>query len=149
MKSSVALVTELIEPTVVALGLELWGIEHRQQGKYSLLRIYVEHKQGVTIEDCEKVSRQVSALLDVEDPIIGEYTLEVSSPGLARPLFTSEQFKQFAGSKVDLRLQNPVAGRRKFKANIIKVDGDNIRLQVDGTEYDLQHSDIEKANIVY
>ena len=149
MKSSVTLVTELIEPTVKALGLELWGIDLSQQGKYSLLRIYIEREQGVMIEDCEKVSRQVSALLDVEDPIAGEYTLEVSSPGLDRPLFSANQFEQFAGSKVNLRLRNPLEGRRKFRGSIVKVEGDNICLQVDDTEYDLVHSDIEKANIVF
>ena len=149
VKSSVALVKELIEPTVKALGLELWGIELSQQGKYSLLRIYIEREQGVLIEDCEKVSRQVSALLDVEDPIAGEYTLEVSSPGLDRPLFSANQFEQFAGSKVNLRLHNPLEGRRKFRGSIVKVEGESICLQVDGTEYEVVHSDIEKANIVF
>lgn len=149
VKSSVALVSDLIEPTVAALGLELWGIELIQQGKFSLLRIYIEREEGVTIEDCEKLSRQASALLDVEDPIAGEYTLEVSSPGLDRPLFTAEQFNQFVGSEVNLRLRSPMQGRRKFKGTIVKVTGDNICLSVDGAEFDLAQSDIEKANIVY
>lgn len=148
MKSSVALVTELIEPTVVALGLELWGIEHIQRGRYPLLRIYIERAGGVTIEDCEKVSRQVSAVLDVEDPISGEYTLEVSSPGIDRPLFSSEQFEKFAGSEVKVYMRHPVDGRRRFKGNIVKVQGDNICLQVDETEFDLPHADMEKAHIV-
>ena len=78
MKNSEKLIAELIAPTVEALELELWGIEHAQQGKYSVLRIFIESERGITIEDCEKVSRQVSAILDVEDPISGEYTLEVS-----------------------------------------------------------------------
>ena len=82
MKTSVELVSSLVGPTISALGLELWGIEHLSQGKYSLIRIYIERETGVSIEDCEKVSRQVSALLDVEEPISGEFTLEVSSPGL-------------------------------------------------------------------
>lgn len=149
VKSSVALVSELIEPTVAALGLELWGIELIQQGKFSLLRIYIEREEGVAIEDCEKLSRQASALLDVEDPIAGEYTLEVSSPGLERPLFTAEQYAQFVGSEVSLRLRTPLQGRRKFKGTIVKVTGDNISLLVDDAEIDLAQSDIEKANIVY
>jgi len=149
VKSSVALVAEMIEPTIAALGLELWGIELNQQGRYSLLRIYIESAAGITIEDCEKVSRQASAQLDVEDPISSEYTLEVSSPGLDRPLFTAVQFEQFAGSDVNVRLRNPLDGRRKIKGNIVKVEGDNICLQVDGVEYELFHSDIEKANIVF
>mgnify|MGYP003989985617 CR=1 FL=1 len=149
MKSSIARVTELIEPTVTALKLELWGIEHIQQGRYSLLRIYIESDEGIAIEDCEKVSRQVSAIFDVEDPISGEYTLEVSSPGLDRPLFTANQFEQYAGNEVSLRMRNPVEGRRKFRGLITSVNEGVIALQVDGSSYDLQHADVEKANIVF
>ena len=149
MNSSVALVTELIDTTIQALGLELWGVELLQQGKYSLLRIYIEREEGVTIEDCEKVSRQVSALMDVEDPIAGEYTLEVSSPGMDRPLFTVEQYSQYVGSEVDLKLRRPLDGRRKFKGQILKVSGDVVGLSVEGSEYDLEFSDIEKASIVF
>lgn len=149
MKSSVALVTELIEPTVTAFGLQLWGIEHIQQGKYSLLRIYIEREEGFTIEDCEQVSRQVSAILDVEEPISGEYTLEVSSPGLDRPLFTAQQFELFTGSEVSVRMRTPVDGRRKFKGLITGVNKNTIAIQVDGSGFDLEHGDIEKANIVF
>ncbi|MFP6826259.1 MAG: ribosome maturation factor RimP [Pseudohongiellaceae bacterium] len=149
VKSSVTLLTEMIEPTVEALGLELWGVEHIQQGRYSLLRIYIEREQGITIEDCANVSRQVGAVLDVEDPITSEYTLEVSSPGLDRPLFTARQFEQFVGSEVSLRLHSAVQGRRKFKGGIARVDGDSICLQVDGSDFELRHADIEKASIVY
>ena len=139
----------MIGTTVQALGLELWGVELLQQGRYSLLRVYIEREEGVTIEDCEKVSRQVSALLDVEDPIAGEYTLEVSSPGVDRPLFSVEQYAKYVGSEVNLKLRRAVDGRRKFKGQIIKVSGDIVGLLVEGTEYDLEHSDIEKASIVY
>ncbi len=149
MNSSEVLITELIGTTVQALGLELWGVELLQQGRYSLLRVYIEREEGVTIEDCEKVSRQVSALLDVEDPIAGEYTLEVSSPGVDRPLFSIEQYAQYVGSEVNLKLRQALDGRRKFKGQIIKVSGDIVGLLVEGTEYDLEHSDIEKASIVY
>ena len=129
--------------------MELWGVELLQQGRYSLLRVYIEREEGVTIEDCEKVSRQVSALLDVEDPIAGEYTLEVSSPGVDRPLFSVEQYAKYVGSEVNLKLRRAVDGRRKFKGQIIKVSGDIVGLLVEGTEYDLEYSDIEKASIVY
>jgi len=149
VNSSEVLITELIGTTVKALGLELWGVELLQQGRYSLLRVYIEREEGVTIEDCEKVSRQVSALLDVEDPIAGEYTLEVSSPGVDRPLFSVEQYAKYVGSEVNLKLRRAVDGRRKFKGQIIKVSGDIVGLLVEGTEYDLEHSEIEKASIVY
>ena len=149
MSSSVTLITELIDTTIQALGLDLWGVELLQQGKYSLLRIYIEHEEGVTIEDCEKVSRQISALMDVEDPIAGEYTLEVSSPGMDRPLFCIEHYSQYVGNEVDLKLRRPLDGRRKFKGQIIKVSGDIVGLLVEGSEYDLEFSDIEKASIVF
>ena len=149
MSSSVTLITELIDTTIQALGLDLWGVELLQQGKYSLLRIYIEREEGVTIEDCEKVSRQVSALMDVEDPIAGEYTLEVSSPGMDRPLFCIEHYSQYVGIEVDLKLRRPLDGRRKFKGQIINVSGDVVGLLVEGSEYDLEFSDIEKASIVF
>jgi ribosome maturation factor RimP len=149
VKNSEKLIAELIAPTVEALELELWGIEHAQQGKYSVLRIFIESERGITIEDCEKVSRQVSAILDVEDPISGEYTLEVSSPGLDRPLFKIEQFEQYKGNEIDVRLRAPLNGRRKFKGLIARVSDDKVCVQVDGVEYQLPHADIEKANIVY
>ncbi len=149
MKRSESAITELIEPTVLAMELQLWGIDLSQRGKYSILRIYIEREEGVTITDCEKVSRQVSAILDMEDPIAGEYTLEVSSPGLDRPLFTSEQFGRFIGSDVKVRLLHPVDGRRKLNGSIENVSGDEIVLSVDGEGFRLQHTDIEKANVVF
>lgn len=149
MSSGAKKVTELIEPTVEALGLDLWGVELLQQGKFTVLRIYIESGEGITIDDCEKVSRQVSAILDVEDPISGEYTLEVSSPGVDRPLFKVSQFEEFADSEVDIKMRSPLDGRRKFKGRITNIDGNAIRIDVDGTEFDLDHSDIEKASVVF
>lgn len=149
MKSSVEKVTQLIEPTVQALDLELWGVEHASQGKYSVLRIFIEREAGVTIDDCERVSRQVSAIFDVEDPIAGEYTLEVSSPGMDRLLFTPQQFQRYRGEEVSVRMRTPVDGRRKFKGTLTDVVDDIIHIQVDGSDFELPHGDIEKANIVY
>mgnify|MGYP001188012089 CR=1 FL=1 len=149
MKTSVELVTNLVGSTISALGLELWGIEHVAQGKFSLLRIYIEREEGVSIEDCEKVSRQVSALLDVEEPISGEFTLEVSSPGLDRPLFNAGQFEQFTGSEVRVRTSTPIDGRRKFKGLIEGVSGEVVSVQVEGKTFQLKQPDIEKANIVF
>lgn len=149
MKNSVAKVRDLIEPTVQALELELWGIEHASQGKFSVLRIFIESEAGITIEDCEKVSRQVSAILDVEDPIAGEYTLEVSSPGLDRPLFTLDQFAQFEGAEVNVRLRSPIEGRRKFKGVIAEVSDDSVSVLVDNQTVALPFAEIEKANVEY
>jgi ribosome maturation factor RimP len=150
VKNAAEQIAELIAPTVEALGLELWGIELQQQGKYSLLRIYIENREdGVGIEDCEKVSRQVSALLDVEDPISGEYTLEVSSPGMDRPLFTAEQFGLYVGETVNIRLRTAMQGRRKFKGVIERVNEGVVDLLVDGESVAIQLTDIDKANIDY
>jgi ribosome maturation factor RimP len=149
VKSSVEKVTQLIEPTVQALDLELWGVEHASQGKYSVLRIFIEREDGVTIDDCERVSRQVSAIFDVEEPIAGEYTLEVSSPGMDRLLFTPQQFQRYRGEEVSVRMRTPVDGRRKFKGTLTDVVDDIIHIQVDGSDFELPHGDIEKANIVY
>ena len=153
VKNAAEQIAELIAPTVEALGLELWGIELQQQGKYSLLRIYIENREdGVSIEDCEKVSRQVSALLDVEDPISGEYTREVSSPGMDRPLFTAEQFSLYIGETVSVRLRTALQGRRKFKGVIKSVVDTTIGLAVDtedGELVELAMQNIDKANIEF
>ena len=149
MKKSEQQIVELLEPTINALGLELWGVEHVSQGRHSVLRIYIESAEGISIEDCEQVSRQVSAILDVEDPIAGEYTLEVSSPGADRRLFTLEQFEQFTGNEVDVRLKTPLEGRRKFKGQLTGVTGQQISVQVDGNEFQCPIEAIERANIVF
>ena len=149
MKSIVNKVAQLVRPTVEALGLKLWGIEHTSQGKYSVLRIFIERDTGVTINDCEQVSRQVSAILDVEDPIAGEYTLEVSSPGTDRLLFTVEQFQQYCGEEVDIKMRCPIDGRRNFKGMLQDVVNRVVQIEVEGSSFELPHEQIEKANIVY
>ncbi len=149
MRKSEALIADLITPTVEALGLILWGIEHGKQGKYSLLRIYIDSEEGITIDDCERVSRQVSAILDVEDPITGEYTLEVSSPGVDRPLFTEQQFAAYLGEMVSVRTRGPIEGRRKFKGTIVEVSDGTVVLEIDGESYQLPHTEIEKASLVF
>ena len=148
MKTSVALVTDIVQPTVEALGLELWGVEHIQQGRYSVLRIFIDSEETVNLTDCERVSRQISALLDVEEPISGEYTLEVSSPGLERPLFKLDQFAQFIGDQVKIKMRGPLEGRRKFTGVIECVSEETVSLNVEGKTLKLEHTEIEKASIV-
>ena len=115
MSSKLEQLQAMLAPVIEALGYECWGIEYISQGRHSLLRVYIDHSNGILVEDCEKVSRQVSGILDVEDPIPGEYTLEVSSPGMDRPLFTLEQFNAFVGEQVKIRLRSPYEGRRNFQ----------------------------------
>jgi ribosome maturation factor RimP len=138
----------LLEPVVEAMECELWGLDYVQQGRQSVLRLYIEKEGGVLVEDCERVSRQVSATLDVEDPIPGEYTLEVSSPGMDRPLFTLEHFERYVGEKVAIRLRVAFEGRRKFSGLLKGVEDDEIVLEVDNEEYLLPFELVDKANVV-
>ncbi|PMR75948.1 ribosome maturation factor RimP [Billgrantia endophytica] len=138
----------LIEPVVTAMGFELWGIDFRSQGRHSQLVIYIDHADGVSVDHCADVSRQVSAVLDVEDPIAGEYRLEVSSPGMDRPLFTLDQFTRFAGHQVSLKLRVPFDGRRKFQGLLAGTEGDEVLLQLDGEEYCFPIESIDQARIV-
>ncbi|MDP2286754.1 MAG: ribosome maturation factor RimP [Pseudohongiella sp.] len=147
MVATIDNIAELFRPAVTALGLELWGVEHLVRGHSALLRIYIDGPDGISIDDCEKVSRQVSAILDVEDPIPGEYTLEVSSPGFDRPLFNFEQFGRFVGEVVNVRLRTPIDGRRKFKGVLEKAENGVIFMAVDGNVYDIPYQQVDKANI--
>ena len=142
--------TGLIRPAVEGLNYELVGIEHLPMGKHSVLRIYIDSAEGITVEDCSRVSHQVSGVLDVEEPIKGQYTLEISSPGVDRPLFSAEQFARFVGSKVRLRLYHPLEGKRKINGVIEQVDGEDITIRDSASEqhFQLQMDDIDKANII-
>ena len=140
-------ILELLEPTVEAMGFELWGLEYMSQGRHSLLRIYIDGENGITVDDCAAVSEQVSGVLDVEDPIHGEYTLEVSSPGMDRLLFKLEQYAGYIGEVVEIRLRSAYEGRRKFKGVLKGVEGEDVVVQVDDHEYLLPHSAIDRARI--
>lgn len=148
MSAAVSKLRELLQPVVEALDCELWGIEFQAGGKRKLLRIYIDSEDGIGVEDCERVSRQSSSVLDVEDIISGEYVLEVSSPGMDRPLYEMAQYEKFTGEDVSLRLRFPYEGRRNFKGRLVAVDGDEIVLVVADTEYLFPIEGIEKANVV-
>lgn len=140
---------DLLGPVVASLGCELWGLEYLPQGKHrAILRIFIDKPEGVGVEDCENVSRQSSSVLDVEDPISGEYVLEVSSPGMDRPLFKLEQFTLSIGEKASVRLRIAFDGRRNFKGLLKGVENDEVVLEADGEEYLLPFELIDKANII-
>lgn len=142
-------IAAMLAPTVSALGLELLGVEFAPTGNSALLRLYIDApERGVGIEDCEAVSREVSAQLDVEDPIASMYTLEVSSPGIDRPLFTPAQFARFTGEQAKLTLRVPVDGRRRFQARILGVEGDDVLLAHEAGDMRVAHANIEKAKLV-
>ena len=139
---------ELLKPVVEALNCELWGLELQSGGKRKLLRIYIDSEDGIGVEDCERVSRQSSSILDVEDAINGEYVLEVSSPGMDRPLYELAHYEKYKGEDISLRLRFPYEGRRNFKGRLVGIDGDEIVLVVADTEYLFPIEGIDKANVV-
>lgn len=140
--------TELLSPAVEALGFELLGIEFVRAGKHSTLRLYIDSPNGINVDDCADVSHQVSAVLDVEDPINTEYNLEVSSPGMDRPLFKSEHYMAIIGQEASVRLRVPMGNRRNFKGEVLAVDNGKVTIQVDGETFELVVSNIEKGNLV-
>lgn len=167
VSKKVETLTELLRPAVSACGFELWGIEFFQQGRRSVLRVYIDVPpgsapepvaaeagdgepglRGVTVEDCSQVSHQVSGVLDVEDPIAGEYVLEVSSPGWDRPLFTLAQYERFIGAEASLRLTAPIEGRRRFKGPLQGVTATEVKMLVDGVAVSIPFAAVDKANIV-
>lgn len=140
-------ITDMLQSTVVALGFELWGVEHIAQGKHSVVRVYIDSPAGVTVEDCATVSEQVSSILDVEDPITGEYTLEVSSPGLDRLLFKLAQYSGYIGETLELRLRSAFDGRRRFTGILNGIEGEDVVIQIDDHEFLLPYGAIEKARV--
>lgn len=139
---------KMIEAPILAMGYELVGIEYLSTQKPAVLRVYIDHEAGVTVDDCQSVSHQVSGILDVEDPIESEYLLEISSPGLDRPLFQKKDFVRFQGSNVKVRMRIPLNGRRNFKGHLDSVNGDILCVVVDDEVFNLNIDDIDKANLI-
>ncbi|EGT77857.1 ribosome maturation factor RimP [Haemophilus haemolyticus] len=139
---------EMLQGAVEDLGCELWGIECQRAGRFMTVRLFIDKEGGVTVDDCADVSRQVSAILDVEDPIADKYNLEVSSPGLDRPLFTLQQFERYIGQDIIVHLRIPVMERRKWQGKLERIENDMVILIVDGQEQVLVFGNIQKANVV-
>lgn len=139
---------EIITPVVEGLEYELVGIEYLPQGKHSLLRVYIDQPEGINLEDCEKVSRQVSAVMDVEDPLTNNYNLEISSPGLERPLFVEAHYIRFSGHPVFIRMSFPIDGRRKFEGVLQGVEDGEILLEIGEEQFRLPLAQVDKAHLV-
>jgi ribosome maturation factor RimP len=140
---------QLIQPVVEGLGYEFVGAEFLPQGKHSLLRVYIDKEEtGISVDDCERVSRQISSVFDVEDPIAGQYALEISSPGVDRPLFKVEDFARFVGEQVSLKLSVAQKGRKNFKGFVRGLENDVITLEVDGEMHQIIFDDIDQARLV-
>lgn len=141
--------TELLTPVIADLGLECLGVEYSPSHGNSLVRIYIDAPdRPVTVDDCEIVSRQVSATLDVHDPIQGRYTLEVSSPGIDRPLYTPAHFARFVGQAAKVEVNLPINGRRRFSGPIRSVENGTISLEQDGVVVAIAHGNVQKAKLV-
>lgn len=139
--------SDLLEPTIESLGFELWGLELISPNRRPTLRLYIDGENGVTVDDCAQVSRHVSSVLDVEDPIRSEYTLEVSSPGVDRLLFKAAQYPLYVGEPIEIRLRFPFEGRRKFKGWLRGLENDDVVVQVDDHEYLLPLKQIDRAQV--
>jgi ribosome maturation factor RimP len=141
-------VQALLEPLVESLGYELVCLELHGSGSNALLRLYIDGPQGIGLEDCERVSREVSATMDVADPISGSYRLEVSSPGLDRPLAKPEHFRRYAGRQAKVQMRMPIDGRRRFAGRLLGLEQDEIVIEVDGSSFRLPLEQVEKARLV-
>jgi len=139
---------ELLEPEVEALGYELTELEVNLTHGHGMLRLFIDRPEGITLDDCGRVSQQVSALLDVEDPIAGDYNLEVSSPGADRKLVKPEHFDQFAGSMIKARFRQLVGGRRRIRGQLLGRDGDVIDIRADNETISVDLGNVEVARLV-
>jgi len=136
-----------LAPLVEGLGYELWELEYSPGRGNGFLRLYIDAAAGITLDDCERVSRAVSEVLDAEDPIPGQYTLEVSSPGLERPLRTAQHFARFVGETVSVETVQAIEGRRRFKGALVAAGAETVEVEVDGKRWTLPISGIRKAHL--
>ena len=139
----------LLAPVVTSMGYELVGVEQHGGGRDGMVRLYIDSEQGVSVDDCARVSHQVSGVMDVEDPVAGNYTLEVSSPGLDRPLFVPEHFERFRGRMARVKLSRPLAtGSRKLTGQIQSVTARSIELESDGNACEIAFDQIDSARLI-
>lgn len=137
----------ILEPVVSGLGFEYVGAMLGKAEGGLTLRVYIDHEQGIDVDNCAEVSRQLSATLDVVEPIKGHYTLEVSSPGLDRPLFSPAHYEKYKGERVKIKLAAHAMGRKRFTGELLSVEGDTVVVEVDGETYDLDFGDIESGQL--
>ena len=139
--------TELIAPVVEDIGFRFWGLEYQVRKADALLRVYIDHENGIHVDDCATVSHEISGILDVEEPITMAYILEVSSPGMDRILFSPEQFAEFVGYDVKIKLNQMVDKRRKIKGKISEVNDGKITISVENEDITIAFDQIMRARI--
>lgn len=138
----------LVKNTVEGLGLILWGYEYRPHGESALLRIFIEKEEGISVDDCALVSRQIGAALDVEDIIPVAYILEVSSPGMDRVLFSEEQYQAYIGDKIKIRTRTRIEDRRNFKGLLVSANESIVTVKVDNEEFAIPYESIDRARLI-
>ncbi|MFC1589466.1 ribosome maturation factor RimP [Pseudomonadota bacterium] len=148
MARSVSHLWELFEPVVQGMGYELIEIEYQPNPNYGVLRLYIDKDSGIEVDDCSAVSRQISAILDVEDPVPGKFNLEVSSPGMDRPLRRLEDFQRFVGEEVKVKTGMPFDGQRNFKGLLNGIEDDLVIIECENKEVRLPVTAIDKARLV-
>ena len=140
--------TKLLQPAIERQGYELSDLEVKLGARSGVVRLFIDHPDGISLEDCEKVSQTVSALLDVENPLPGQYNLEVSSPGLDRKLTKIEHFQRFTGETVKVQMRFPIEGRKRFRGTLVSSNDDSIVVEVDGESHSLPMATIDTARLV-
>ena len=139
----------LFAPIVEGLGFTLWGVEYRHSQHHALVKVFIDHEDGITVDNCSDVSHQISGILDVEDPINVAYTLEVSSPGVERPLMKKEHFVKYIGQEIKVRLSWAVNERKNFLGKLTQVENEDITVNVDGELFELPLNAVKRANLIY
>jgi ribosome maturation factor RimP len=140
-------VINLLTPVVEGLGYELVGVEYHPSGKESVLRVFIDSAHGVDVDDCARVSHQVSGVLDVEDPIAGEYLLEVSSPGLDRPIFKTADYDRFAGEAIRIKLRERIDGRRRYAGRLLGLQDEAVLIEEQGETVAVPIAAIDRAHV--
>ncbi len=138
----------LVKNTVEGLGFELWGYEYRPRSESALLRIFIEKEEGISVDDCAKVSRQIGAVLDVENIIPVAYILEVSSPGMDRVLFKAEQYQRYIGESLKIRTRTRIEERRNFKGSLLKAGDSDVTIKVDNQDFTIPYDIIDRARLI-
>lgn len=149
MVSVEARIKDIIRQQIEEDGYELLHVEMHSEGGSPILRIYVDSPAGITVDDCANISRKVAVLLDVEDPVEGKYTLEVSSPGIERPLFSEKDYLRFKGREIRLSTRNKIDNQRKFRGHIDSFENGVLKLASEGRLVSIDFDEIKKANLVY
>lgn len=139
---------DLLEPVITDLGYELVLLEFAPSTGYAMLRLFIDSPEGITVEDCTIVSREVAGVMDVEDPISSPYQLEVSSPGIDRPLTKPEHFERFLGEDVRVQLLAPMNGRKRFTGVIAGSSDESVTITTELGDVELRYSTIERARLI-